>query len=85
MIGSRATGQRGDLAQLGERLLCTQEVSGSSPLFSNFAFYCLHVARNGYWLKLAKIEHSCGRSTKVSMAAIQAADVVSITITRSDT
>ena len=25
---------RGELAQLGERLLCTQEVSGSIPLFS---------------------------------------------------
>ena len=24
----------GELAQLGERLLCTQEVSGSIPLFS---------------------------------------------------
>ena len=26
--------QCGELAQLGERLLCTQEVSGSIPLFS---------------------------------------------------
>ena len=26
--------QHGGLAQLGERLLCTQEVSGSIPLFS---------------------------------------------------
>lgn len=26
--------QEGELAQLGERLLCTQEVSGSIPLFS---------------------------------------------------
>ena len=26
--------QNGELAQLGERLLCTQEVSGSNPLFS---------------------------------------------------
>ena len=25
---------RGELAQLGERLLCTQEVTGSSPVFS---------------------------------------------------
>ncbi len=24
----------GELAQLGERLLCTQEVAGSSPVFS---------------------------------------------------
>lgn len=27
-------GDFGELAQLGERLLCTQEVSGSIPLFS---------------------------------------------------
>ena len=27
----------GELAQLGERLLCTQEVSGSIPLFSTNA------------------------------------------------
>ena len=27
-------GAFGELAQLGERLLCTQEVSGSIPLFS---------------------------------------------------
>jgi hypothetical protein len=26
--------KQGELAQLGERLLCTQEVSGSIPLFS---------------------------------------------------
>ena len=29
--------QYGELAQLGERLLCTQEVSGSIPLFSTNA------------------------------------------------
>ena len=28
----------GELAQLGERLLCTQEVSGSIPLFSTIRF-----------------------------------------------
>ncbi len=27
----------GELAQLGERLLCTQEVSGSIPLFSTIS------------------------------------------------
>ncbi len=29
-----AAGEVGELAQLGERLLCTQEVTGSSPVFS---------------------------------------------------
>ena len=27
-------GRGGELAQLGERLLCTQEVTGSNPVFS---------------------------------------------------
>ena len=50
----------GELAHLEEHLPCTQKVIGSSPIFSNFAFYCLHVARNGYWLRLAKIEINVG-------------------------
>ena len=33
----------GELAQLVERLLCTQEVSGSIPLFSTIAFISLCV------------------------------------------
>jgi hypothetical protein len=28
----------GELAQLGERLVCNQEVTGSSPVFSTIAF-----------------------------------------------
>ena len=31
---SEGRGERGELAQLGERLVCNQEVTGSSPVFS---------------------------------------------------
>ena len=34
LIGPPLNNLVGELAQLGERLLCTQEVSGSIPLFS---------------------------------------------------
>ena len=33
----------GDIAQLGERLLCTQEVTGSSPVISTKLFSGLGV------------------------------------------
>jgi hypothetical protein len=33
--------QNGDIAQLGERLLCTQEVRGSNPLISTISIQCL--------------------------------------------
>ena len=33
----------GGLAQLGERLICIQEVSGSIPLFSTTGFAGLHL------------------------------------------
>ena len=33
----------GALAQLGERLLCTQEVSGSIPLVSTIYFYTMNI------------------------------------------
>ena len=36
--------QCGELAQLGERLLCTQEVSGSIPLFSTI--YLVRVGKD---------------------------------------
>jgi hypothetical protein len=32
--GARHSGAAGELAQLGERLVCNQEVTGSSPVFS---------------------------------------------------
>ena len=41
----------GGLAQLGERLLCTQEVSGSIPLVSTILIYKLH---NGGVAQLAR-------------------------------
>ena len=38
----------GAVAQLGERLLCTEEVRGSSPLSSTFYQECYHV--HFFWL-----------------------------------
>ena len=38
-VGSLALLFCGELAQLGERLFCTQEVSGSIPLFSTILFF----------------------------------------------
>ena len=36
----------GGIAQLGERLPCKQEVSGSIPLISTIAFCCIQVFDN---------------------------------------
>ncbi|CAI8849790.1 hypothetical protein EMIT0P260_390001 [Pseudomonas sp. IT-P260] len=38
----------GAIAQLGERLPCTQEVSGSIPLGSTINCFCLLELRNEY-------------------------------------
>ena len=55
----------GELAQLGERLVCNQEVTGSSPVFStNFAHACEY-ARELRLASHAKVAHrSCRRQRR---------------------
>ena len=43
---------KGAIAQLGERLPCTQEVSGSIPLGSTTSSYCSVAFVVVYWSKL---------------------------------
>ena len=48
--------QRGDVAQLGERLLCKQRVTGSSPVIStNLRFNKLKLRLAGHLINNAKV------------------------------